>query len=147
MQRPAIATFPPPIAVSRDSDHTSQGRGRASAPYARRFNSVKTLGYQLPDGGYAQLLGQNPRSKVLGWLKEPLRAARSTSALRRNLPALLVWALTGEGRKHLPFSFSVPRDEEVRAMAVVDGTSNVGEQFVAVAEPGLRRRLRRRMED
>ena len=48
------------------------------------------------------------RSKVRSQLRALLRQALSAGKVRPDLPALLLRVLEGEGRKHLPYPFSLP---------------------------------------
>ena len=115
--RPAVertvAAFGDPVAIMRD---LGQAGAKAVAGCRRRgvpdllcqYHFLAAVGHRLLDGGYALLRSQISRSKVRSRLRALLRAARSDESLRPDLPALLLWVLEAEGRKHLPYPFSLP---------------------------------------
>ena len=115
--RPAVertvAAFGDPVAIMRD---LGQAGAKAVAGCRQRgvpdllcqYHFLAAVGHRLLDGGYALLRSQISRSKVRSRLRALLRAARSDESLRPDLPALLLWVLEAEGRKHLPYPFSLP---------------------------------------
>ncbi len=115
--RPAVertvAAFGDPVAIMRD---LGQAGAKAVAGCRQRgvpdllcqYHFLAAVGHRLLDGGYALLRSQISRSKVRGRLRALLRAARSDESLRPDLPALLLWVLEAEGRKHLAYPFSLP---------------------------------------
>ena len=115
--RPAIdrtlAAFGDPVAVMRDlgkagSKAVEPCRQRGIPDLLCQYHFLAAVGHQLLDSGYALLRNRIRRSKLRSRLRELLRKARSEPAVRLDLPALLWWVLQGEGRKDLPYPFSLP---------------------------------------
>ena len=115
--RPAVertlAAFGDPIAVMRDlgragAKAVADCRQRGIPDLLCQYHFLAAVGHQLLDDSYALLRSQIARSKVRGRLRELLRTARSAAGVRADLPALLLWILEGEGRKDLPYPFSLP---------------------------------------
>ncbi|MCY4534748.1 MAG: hypothetical protein OXB91_05255, partial [Bryobacterales bacterium] len=115
--RPAVertvAAFGDPVAIMRD---LGQAGAKAVAGCRQRgvpdllcqYHFLAAVGHRLLDDSYALLRSQIARSKVRSRLRALLRAARSSEGLRPDLPALLLWVLEAEGRKHLTYPFSLP---------------------------------------
>ena len=115
--RPAVertvAAFGDPVAIMRD---LGQAGAKAVAGCRQRgvpdllcqYHFLAAVGHRLLDDSYALLRSQISRSKVRSRLRALLRAARSSEGLRPDLPALLLWVLEAEGRKHLTYPFSLP---------------------------------------
>ena len=115
--RPAIertvAAFGDPVAIMRDlgsagAKAVADCRQRGIPDLLCHYHFLAAVGHQLLDGGYALLRSQISRSKVRGRLRDLLRGARSAEGVRADLPALLLWVLEAEGRKHLPYPFALP---------------------------------------
>ncbi len=83
-------------------------RQRGIPNLLRQYHFLAAVGHKLLDGGYALPRSRIRRSKLRSRLGELLRKARSDSDVRLDLPALLLWILQGEGRKDLPYPFSLP---------------------------------------
>ena len=122
--RPAVertlAAFGDPVAVMRDlggagAKAVADCRQRGIPDLLCQYHFLAAVGHQLLDDSYALLRTQITRSKVRARLRELLRTARSAAGVRADLPALLLWILEGEGRKDLPYPFSLPhRDFHLR---------------------------------
>ena len=99
--RPAVertlAAFGDPLAVMRDL-----GAAGAQAVAACRRRDIPDL---LCHFHFLAALG---RKKLLDGHHSLLRSRISRSKVRSRLRALLLWLLEGEGRKHLPYPFSLP---------------------------------------
>ena len=115
--RPAVErtldTFGDPLAVMRDlgpagAQAVAGCRRRGIPDLLCHFHFLAAVGHKLLDGHYATLRNRISRSKVRGQLRALLRQARSAGKVRPDLPALLLWILEGEGRKHLHYPFSLP---------------------------------------
>ena len=115
--RPAVDrtldAFGDPVAVMRDlggagSKAVEPCRQRGIPDLLCQYHFLAAVGHKLLDGGYALLRNRIARSKLRSRLGELLRKARSDPAVRLDLPALLLWILQGEGRKDLPYPFSLP---------------------------------------
>ena len=115
--RPAVertlAAFGDPLAVVRDlgaagAQAVAACRRRDIPDLLCHFHFLAALGRKLLDGHYSLLRSRISRSKVRTQLQALLRQARSADKVRPDLPALLLWVLEGEGRKHLPYPFSLP---------------------------------------
>ena len=108
-----LAAFGDPLAMVRD---LGAAGAKAVAACRRRdipdllchFHFLAAVGHKLLDGHYSLLRSRISRSKVRTQLQALLRQARSDGKVRPDLPALLLWVLEGEGRKHLPYPFSLP---------------------------------------
>ena len=107
--RPAVertlAAFGDPLAVMRDL-----GAAGAQAVAACRRRDIPDLlcPFHFLAGHSSLLRSRISRSKVRSRLRALLCQARSADKVRPDLPALLLWLLEGEGRKHLPHPFSLP---------------------------------------
>ncbi|MDE0124491.1 MAG: hypothetical protein OXN97_07950, partial [Bryobacterales bacterium] len=115
--RPAVErtldTFGDPLAVMRDlgaagAKAVAACRQRDIPDLLCHFHFLAAVGHKLLDGHYGMLRNRISRSKVRGRLRTLLRQAHATENVRPDLPALLLWLLEGEGRKHLHFPFSLP---------------------------------------
>ena len=115
--RPAIertvAAFGDPVAIMRDlgsagAKAVADCRQRGIPDLLCHYHFLAAVGHQLLAGGYALLRSQISRSKVRGRLRDLLRGARSAEGVRADLPALLLWILEAEGRKHLPYPCALP---------------------------------------
>ena len=115
--RPAVertlAAFGDPLAVMRDlgaagAQAVAACRRRNIPDLLCHFHFLAAVGHKLLDGHYSLLRSRISRSKVRSRLRALLREARSAEKVRPDLPALLLWILEGEGRKHLPYPFSLP---------------------------------------
>ena len=73
------------------------------------FDFLGAVGHKLLDGHYGMLCSRIPRRKVRSQLRALLCQARSAGKVGPDLPALLLRLLEGEGRKHLPHPFTLPR--------------------------------------
>ena len=115
--RPAVdrtvAAFGDPVAVMRDlgragAEAAAGCRQRGVPDLLCHFHFLAAVGRQLLDAHYAMLRQQIASSRARSQLRELLRKARQAPRVRPDLPALLLWVLEGEGRKHLPYPFSLP---------------------------------------
>ena len=115
--RPAVertlTAFGDPVAVMRDlggagGKAVEACRQRGIPDLLCQYHFLAAVGHKLLDGGYALLRTRIARSKLRSRLGELLRKARNNPDVRLDLPALLLWILQGEGRKDLPFPFSLP---------------------------------------
>ena len=115
--RPAVertvAAFGDPVAIMRDlgkagAQAVADCRQRGVPDLLCQYHFLAAVGHRLLDGDYALLRGQITRSRVRARLRALLRAARADPRLRPDLPALLLWILEAEGRKHLSFPFALP---------------------------------------
>ena len=113
--RPATVAGGVPTRVH--ADRTPSGRGGspglAAVSGISPACSASTISWRLSATGCSmaaapRLRSQIACSKVHGRLRALLRAARSDECLRPNLPALLLWILEAEGRKHLLYPFALP---------------------------------------
>ena len=107
------AAFGDPLAVMRDlgpagAKAVAGCRQRGIPDLLCHFHFLAAVGHKLLDGHYATLRGRIARSKVRSQLRALLQQARSAAKVRRDLPALLLWLLEAEGRKHLPYPFALP---------------------------------------
>ena len=96
--RPAVertlAAFGDPLAVMRDLGAVAACRRRDIPDLLCPFHFL---------AGHSSLLRSRiSRSNVRSRLRALLCQARSADKVRPDLPALLLWLLEGEGRKHLP---------------------------------------------
>ena len=121
--RPAVertlAAFGDPLAVLHDlggagGKSVADCRARGVPDLLCHYHFLAAVGQQLLDGHYALLRSQSARSKLRSRLRDLLRAARPREpgrpleGGREDLPALLLWILEGEARKHLPYPFALP---------------------------------------
>jgi hypothetical protein len=133
--RPCIAEtirrFGDPVAVVRDLSTAEAGaveglRKKGIPDLVCHYHFLGAIGKKLFDDPYAVLRNLLRQSKVRTQLRELLRELRQhTTAevyegkyghgrLREDLLALLYWVLEGEGRKDLPYPFSLPHLEFYR---------------------------------
>ena len=142
--RPCIAEtahrFGDPIAVVRDLSAAEAGaadglRQKGIPDLICHYHFLGAIGKKLFDDPYAVLRNLLRQSKVRTQLRELLRELRQHTTtdvyegkyghgrLREDLLALLYWVLEGEGRKDLPYPFSLPhldfyqRGQEARQRA------------------------------
>jgi len=120
-----IRRFGDPIAVVRDLSSAEAGaveglRKKGIPDLVCHYHFLGAIGKKLFDDPYAVLRNLLRRSKVRTQLRDLLRELRQhTTAevyegkygqgrLREDLLALIYWMLEGEGRKDLPYPFSLP---------------------------------------
>jgi hypothetical protein len=120
-----IHRFGDPIAVVRDLSAAEAGaveglRKKGIPDLVCHYHFAGAIGKKLFDDPYAVLRNLLRQSKVRTQLRDLLRELRQhTTAevyegkygqgrLREDLLALLYWLLEGEGRKDLPYPFSLP---------------------------------------
>jgi hypothetical protein len=120
-----IARFGDPIAVVRDLSAAEAGavdslRKKGIPVLVCHYHFLGAIGKKLFDAPYAVLRNLLRQSKVRTQLRELLRELRQHTTgevydgkyghgrLREDLLALIYWVLEGEGRKDLPYPFSLP---------------------------------------
>jgi len=119
-----ISRFGDPIAVVRDLSTAEAGavaelRDRGIPDLVCHYHLLGAIGKKLFDDYYTVLRNLLRQSKVRTQLRELLRELRRNRSvemydgkvgrgrLREDLLALIVWMLQGEGRKDLPYPFSL----------------------------------------
>ena len=108
----ALAAFGPPVAFMRDlgsagAKAVASCRDPAIPDLVCHYHFLAAVGKKLLDVEYAALRSSKVRSGLRELLRE-LRAPGRCERLREDLPALILWVLEGEGRKHLPYPFALP---------------------------------------
>ena len=120
-----IGRFGDPIAVVRDLSTAEAGaveglRKKGIPDLLCHYHFLGAIGKKLFDDPYAVLRNLLRQSKVRTQLRELLRELRQHATaevydgkyghgrLREDLLALIYWVLEGEGRKDLPYPFSLP---------------------------------------
>lgn len=127
--RPAIdvttTLFGDPIAVVRDlgnagAKSVDQLRQKNIPDLVCHYHFLGAIGKKLFDADYSLLRKHLQRSKIRSGLRELLRDLSKNHTIdrydgkfgdgrmRKALPALILWALEGEGSKDLPFPFCLP---------------------------------------
>ncbi|MES9858902.1 MAG: hypothetical protein ABW166_20230 [Sedimenticola sp.] len=126
--RETLSRFGDPIAVVRDLSTAEAGavvtlRDRGILDLVCHYHFLGAIGKKLFDDYYTVLRNLLRQSKVRPQLRELLRELRRNHSvetydgklgkgrLREDLLALIVWILEGEGRKILPYPFSLPHLE------------------------------------
>lgn len=147
--------FGDPIAVVRDLSSAEAGavanlRDSGIPDLVCHYHFLGAIGKKLFDDYYTVLRNLLRQSKVRPQLRELLRELRRNCCvetydgklgkgqLREDLLALMVWLLEGEGRKDLPYPFSLPHLEFYQRCQVVMQRS---ERWLPLPRSWMERRI------